>query len=34
LAIELGKEFEQYAVVFGEVGKEAELLEIPLRPRS
>lgn len=32
-AIELGKRFEQYAVVFGEVGKLAELIEIPLGPK-
>lgn len=34
LAIELGLLFEQYAVVFGEAGKEAELLEIPLDERA
>ena len=29
-SIALGKQFDQYAVVFGESGKQAELLEIPL----
>lgn len=32
-AIELGKYFDQYAVVFGEIGGVAELLEIPLDPK-
>ena len=32
-AITLGKRFEQYAVVFGRVGEEAQLLEIPLEPK-